>query len=67
MNLYEAAKEAISQGKCITLPWGKGSWKIRPTNEKGNCILISADGRQSKTGWQPTADDLINEEWILAD
>ena len=67
MNIHEAVKLACTQDKCITLPWEAGSCKIKPTNDCGNCVVITKDGRRSKHGWQPTADDLVNEEWLVVD
>lgn len=68
MNIVEAVGRAVKEGKCITLPPFRDTAKIKPTNEKGNCILMRADGsHQSKGGWQPTADDLLATDWIVVD
>ena len=67
MNICEAVKEAVRDGKYISLPWGKDYWKIQPiASEPCSCIIIGTD-RTSAGGWQPTADDLMNEEWMIVD
>ena len=68
MNIAEAAKEAMAIGRCITRSDAKGKCKIRPTNEKENCILMGADGSNpSKYGWQPSAKDLVSDIWEVVD
>ncbi len=68
MVISEAVKQALEKEKCITLPGIKAIFKIKPTNDVGNCIIMGADGSNpSKHGWQPTAKDLIREDWILVD
>ena len=64
MNLCEAVREAVKIDGCVTISRCKGSLKIRPTNEKERCILSHWDGSNpSKTGWQPSADDFIRDDW----
>ena len=68
MNIYEAVKEALKTDKCIITPDFEGVIKIKPTNESGNCIVLKADGSNpSKHGWNPQADELIREDWIVVD
>ena len=68
MNIFEAVTIAVREGKYITTPEFAETAKIKPTNEKGNCILMGADGsRPSKYGWQPTANDLMREDWIITE
>lgn len=68
MNISEAAKLAVENGKCIITPEFKRYAKIKPTNGIGNCIVMNVDGsHQSKYGWQPTARDLIRNDWELVD
>lgn len=63
MNIQEAVKQALEERKYITLPEFEGGAKIKPTNGRGNCIVMNADGSNpSKYGWQPSADELI---WIV--
>ena len=66
MVISEAVKKAIVMNGFITVPEFNGVAKIKPTNEKGNCILMNWDGgRPSKYGWQPTANDLMRDDWII--
>ena len=66
MWIHEATKRAFESGLCITLPEFRGIAKIRPTDGSGRCVLMKADGSQpSKYGWQPSAQDLIRDDWEL--
>lgn len=68
MNIQRAVKKAVRKNLCITLPEIKGRAKIKPTNGKGNCISMLNDGSHpSKTGWQPTAEDLMRKDWSVTD
>lgn len=68
MYIHEAVRKAIDSGKYITIQEFAGSAKIKPTNERGNCIVMMHDGSNpSKHGWQPTAKDLTRADWIVVD
>lgn len=68
MNICEAVKSALKADKCITTPEFEGVLKIKPTNKTGNCIVMKADGSNpSKLGWNPQADELVREDWIVVD
>ena len=68
MKIDEAVKIALETGKCITLPEWEENAKIRPTNDKGNCIVMDADGSHpSEYGWQPTAAQLMRDDWIITE
>ena len=68
MYIQEAAKQAIDKETYMTLPEFQGGAKIKPTNGRGNCILMNADGSNpSKYGWQPSAEELLREDWIVVD
>lgn len=68
MYICEAVKQAVEQKKHITLKVNVGVIKIKPTNGKGNCVLMNADGSHpSKHGWQPTAEELISDKWLVVD
>lgn len=68
MNIQEAVKSAMEKEKCITLPEFEKSVKIKPTNTSKNCVLFIGNGEcQSKHGWQPNADFLIRDDWIVVD
>ena len=59
MYIHEAVKKAVSMDGFITIPEFDGVAKIKPTNEKGNCIVMNWDG------WQPTAKELMRDDWIV--
>lgn len=41
--------------------------KIMPTNSPDCCVVISRDKRATGRGWQPTMDDLIADDWEIAE
>lgn len=68
MQIQEAIKGALETNRCITLPEFIGKSKIKPTKGKGNCIVMEADGSwTSKYGWQPTAEELLRDDWENVD
>lgn len=77
MNIQEATKKALEDNKCITIPTDEGKiwFKIKPTNDpEENCILMWEDGTPAQKnicalshGWQPNANDLMSDEWIVID
>lgn len=68
MNIYKAVRKAIKKDKCITVKGCENRWKIKPTNGRGNCIFMCADGSNpSKYGWQPSAYNLLDKSWIVVD
>ena len=60
MNIYEAAKKALEEGKCI---------RERPYNVKIKLAngttgtMMRLDGCHPVKGWQPTARELISDSW----
>lgn len=68
MNIAEAVKRAIEEDKYITITDFLGSVKIKPTDGKELCIIIREDGSHPpKGGWQPTATQLMQEDWHVVD
>lgn len=68
MNIWEAIKKAMEEDKYITLPEFCGFCKIQPTDTNRHCIVMGNDGSNpSRYGWQPSARDLMREDWILVD
>lgn len=66
--IHEAVKKALENDRCITAPEFAHFAKIRPTNTRENCIVMFDDGSHpSKYGWQPTAKDLIRNDWMMVD
>ena len=66
MHIHEAVKEAIKTDRCITVKEFESRMKIRPTNTSRCCIGI-AEGCESKDRWQPSAKDLMRDDWIVVD
>lgn len=68
MNIAKAIAQAVKENRYITRPEYLGIAKIKPSDEEGNCIVMKSDGsRPSKYGWQPSASDLMNENWMVID
>lgn len=41
--------------------------KVFPTNTPDCCVLTSLATRGPRRGWQPTAGDLIADDWFVTD
>lgn len=68
MHIQEATRQAMDEGRYIITPEWVHAMKIKPTNGTGRCIAMKADGSNpSKYGWQPSADDLIRDDWMVVD
>lgn len=75
MNIQEATIKAYKENKYMTLPHeGKIYFKLKPTNTDRNIILFYPDNTEYKTrkpvlshGWQPNADDLMSDGWLVVD
>lgn len=68
MNIQEATKKAVAEGKQITRTnswWGGGEngIKIRPTNTDECCIVSTA--KMEVLRWNPQAEDLIADDWAV--
>lgn len=75
---WKATQEkALEENKCITILTECRNivFKIKPTNNpEENCKLIYADGTPAPKnicalshGWQPDADRLMSNDWIVVD
>ena len=66
MNIYEAAVLAKNKRKCITRNCPEFEHiVIKPTGLSDCCSVISQT--QKKPRWEPTEDDLIATDWVIAD
>ena len=70
MNILTAIKKAIDEDSFIartSLDFGEGRTLIKPTNSSDCCIVVfrrnGAKKRQQIKCWNPTADDLLAEDW----
>lgn len=66
MNIQEATK--LASKYLVTM--NRKEWKIShqaevlPTNDSSlQCIVTGNDGRSITRYWQPSADDLMAEDW----
>lgn len=71
VNINEATKQAIKGNKYISrqhaqlFGYGKGI-KIKPTN-KSDCCIVFMEGKSSAKRWNPQAEDLTADDWIVVD
>ncbi|MEB5793318.1 Thoeris anti-defense Tad2 family protein [Staphylococcus hominis] len=66
MNIQDATKLATKKLLTMTRKeWGGShQTQILPTNDSFlHCIVTSNDGKHLVRYWQPSADDLIAEDW----
>lgn len=70
MNILTAIKKAIDENSFIartSLDFGEGRTLIKPTNSSDCCIVVfqreGAKRQQQIKCWNPTADDLLAEDW----
>ncbi len=69
MNIQEATKLAMEKGIAIRRK-NQGVYGILPTNLVNyQCLIISKNyktkGQTAGARWQPSADDLIADDWVL--
>ena len=70
MNIQEATKKAVAEGKQITRVnswWGGGEngIKIRPTDTDECCIISVA--KKEAPRWNPQAEDLTADDWVVTE
>ena len=67
MNIQEATKLAMEKG--ISIRRDQDVYGILPTNlQRYQCLVVSRHYKKRQTAggrWQPSADDLIADDWIL--
>ncbi|MDW4458516.1 DUF2829 domain-containing protein [Staphylococcus saprophyticus] len=68
MNIQDATKLATKHLVTMT----RSEWKenhrveVLPTNDSFlQCIVIGSNGKSITRYWQPSADDLIADDWIV--
>ncbi|WP_407372361.1 MW1434 family type I TA system toxin [Carnobacterium sp.] len=65
MNIVEVTKEAMSKGRGITREsWLPNSMLLIPTNTIHCFIGETSDGKLIGK-WQPCADDIVADDWIV--
>lgn len=67
MFIHEATKEALESDKYITLKGSEEAIKIKPDLRLPFTIMHADGSHPSKYGWQPTAEELMGNDWIIVD
>ncbi len=67
MTISEAVKLALKEDKYIKLAGSIFRTKIKPTNTSECCIMISEHRSKVMPRWNPTADDLVSDDWEVVD
>ena len=70
MNIQDAVKMAIETNSCITCTtaFWHGRIKIKPTDTPDCCMVIHLEKNTPPVcGWQPQAQHLISNDWIVVD
>ncbi|MFT8860897.1 MW1434 family type I TA system toxin [Schleiferilactobacillus harbinensis] len=66
MNIQDAVTAALEQGKGIT----RKSWMPRPiylipTNTTVRFVIVLPNNDKPAPRWEPSADDLVANDWII--
>lgn len=64
MYIHEAVALAVKTGGYMTRPFFAEALHIEPTNLPERCIL-HAKGRAPCPRWQPGAEDLTADDWMV--
>lgn len=67
MKIQEAIERAIEEGKYITMEWAKNYIKIKPEMHGPMPIIIKCGEQPPGKGWQPTAEQILSDEWIVTE
>lgn len=66
MYINEAIKKSIKVGGYITRVQWRNNLIIKPTNTD-DCCIAKSRMNPHRRGWQPFAEDLIADDWAVAD
>ena len=65
MFIHEAVRKAMAiDGYIVRHEW-KHLIRLRPTNEADGIVLISPNNQSPRPRWQPRAEDLTADDWIV--
>ena len=65
MYINEAVRKAMAiDGYIVRQDWPR-MIRLRPTNEVDGIILISPNNNMPRPRWQPRAEDLLADDWIV--
>jgi hypothetical protein len=66
MFIYEAVRQVLDTDTHIRrISWPCGL-SIKPTDTPNACVAYTKD-KAPRRGWQPKAQDLIADDWIVTD
>lgn len=67
MNIYDAARQAFIQDKCITRthPSEVAIFKVKMTDTDDCCKIIFRD--ETYPRWNPALDDFLATDWEVVD
>lgn len=67
MHISDAVAAAIKSGQCIARRKWESPYRFRiePTDTPDGCICHSKAMKNPCRGWQPTAEDLLADDWFL--
>ena len=65
MFIHKAVRKAMAiDGYIVRREW-QNLIRLRPTNEVDGIVLISPNNQSPRPRWQPRAEDLIADDWIV--
>ena len=68
MNIVDAVRRALADGKAIARPWGERRILIKPTNGPECCLIqLEESEKPPCQRWNPKADDLTAEDWEITE
>ena len=67
LNIQEAARRAITESCAMSRKEWDSEYRFRvePTNTPDLCVCHSFAMKTPGRGWQPSAEDLIADDWYL--
>ncbi|WP_017470664.1 Thoeris anti-defense Tad2 family protein [Amphibacillus jilinensis] len=69
MDIQQATTTALEENKFITRSSGPSYFtelKIKPTNSSSGCeVFVKDDKKSSAKCWNPNAEDLMADDWIV--
>ncbi len=68
MFIHEAVKEAMEKNCYMKREktWWSDIIKLMPTNTS-DCVVIHQQSKPQCRGWEPNAEDLAADDWVLVD
>lgn len=70
MNIIEAVKTALESGKYFTRETSINICKMKPSNDGAALIWVQAtynDQTRNFPRWNPSAEDILANDWVIVD